>query len=819
MRVVRSFISFLLLGLFGFDASSQTVVGGRASEQWTATGSPYLLAGFVVVQDGSLLEIEPGTEIQLMGKGLYVGFETAGELQANGVRIVGPGEIRFYSQENNMGLGLGWIKNSEFVDNATVSFHTGGSPTFEGNSGVSSISITDASSTLSHTWTLPSIGLPFLIDDSLTVSPTGQLILEGVTLVGNGQIIFQSAVEAPDESNGPSRIVNSDFSNGPEIIVFPGANLQIQGNIGIDHLTLPGQTIGGPGQFKLEDYGVPYFIRGEMSIAPDVSFRAEGISFARGRIIFRGPDENVSAPDVQTSYLTGCNFNAAFTLSIELGSQLRLEDSSGLSSIRLVAGRLSSPYDWTLPDYDLPYRALGQLSVSPHIGLYVDDLNFSQQVTITFRGPDRNTAFDSVRTSSIVNSALSDYVKIAIHPGAQLHLAGNSGIDEIMLSTGSPSEPFDWTLPDYGVPYRVTERVDIAPTQGVTISGVEFIGLGRIVFQGPNAGVPVDSVRMSSISNTIVGPQVDIGIEIGSRLTIENNQGIDQLYLSNGSADAFFNWTLTDYGVPYVIAEDIGISNGSYLLIPEGMILRFKFGGRSFGTFGVGKTKTATLEIRGALLSGPGNIAFGSNAHGSIEGSVFDQTSLLFFTQDVIVTKNRFENQEIAITNWSSGAPVIRENDFINTVVALQHFNIVEIDARDNYWGHASGPKHPNNPGGQGGEIEGPVLFSPWATTPFTTSTTVESIELPDLPFALESGYPNPFTSTTHLPFSISESGHVRIAVYDLLGRRIADIIDGILPVGRHEAMLSARGLAPGTYLVVLSLEGDNRSQFVSVVR
>ncbi len=254
-------------------------------------------------------------------------------------------------------------------------------------------------------------------------------------------------------------------------------------------------------------------------------------------------------------------------------------------------------------------------------------------------------------------------------------------------------------------------------------------------------------------------------------------------------------------------------------LVSEGTILRFEWGGRSYGTIGVGKTKTATLEIRGSSLSGPGNIAYGSNAHGSIDGSVFDQTNLLFFTQDVIVTKNRFENQTTAITNWSDGAPVIRENDFINTVVALQHFNSVEINARDNYWGHASGPKHPDNPDGQGGEIEGHVLFSPWATTPFTTTTPVEATELPQFSFALENGYPNPFTSTARLPFSISESGHVRIAVYDLLGRRIADIVDRVLPVGRHEATLSARNLAPGTYLVILSFEGDKQSRFVSVVR
>ena len=55
------------------SVSAQTVVGGRASGVWTLEGSPYLFAGFVVVQDESVLQIEPGVELQLLGKGLYVG--------------------------------------------------------------------------------------------------------------------------------------------------------------------------------------------------------------------------------------------------------------------------------------------------------------------------------------------------------------------------------------------------------------------------------------------------------------------------------------------------------------------------------------------------------------------------------------------------------------------------------------------------------------------------------------------------------------------------------------------------------------------------
>jgi hypothetical protein len=64
--------------------------------------------------------------------------------------------------------------------------------------------------------------------------------------------------------------------------------------------------------------------------------------------------------------------------------------------------------------------------------------------------------------------------------------------------------------------------------------------------------------------------------------------------------------------------------------------------------------------------------------------------------------------------------------------------------------------------------------------------------------------YPNPVTTTAVVPFVLTEPGHVTITVHDLLGREVARIIDGHREAGRQQAMLDARTIRPGAWLLRL---------------
>lgn len=71
-----------------------------------------------------------------------------------------------------------------------------------------------------------------------------------------------------------------------------------------------------------------------------------------------------------------------------------------------------------------------------------------------------------------------------------------------------------------------------------------------------------------------------------------------------------------------------------------------------------------------------------------------------------------------------------------------------------------------------------------------------------DLPwrFELAQNYPNPFNPTTTIEYEIDGNVHVNLAIYNLLGQRVATLVDGQQVAGRYKAQFDARSLASGVY-------------------
>jgi len=67
--------------------------------------------------------------------------------------------------------------------------------------------------------------------------------------------------------------------------------------------------------------------------------------------------------------------------------------------------------------------------------------------------------------------------------------------------------------------------------------------------------------------------------------------------------------------------------------------------------------------------------------------------------------------------------------------------------------------------------------------------------------FSLSHNYPNPFNPSTRLTLSAPGREHVTVEVYDLLGRRVAQLVDGVLAPGMHIVEWNASGFASGVYL------------------
>ena len=79
--------------------------------------------------------------------------------------------------------------------------------------------------------------------------------------------------------------------------------------------------------------------------------------------------------------------------------------------------------------------------------------------------------------------------------------------------------------------------------------------------------------------------------------------------------------------------------------------------------------------------------------------------------------------------------------------------------------------------------------------------------------------FPNPFAREASIRFTTPSAGPVRLAVYDLLGRRVAVLADGVLPAGTHPVAWRTDGLASGVYVLRLEAEGGVRTRRVTLVR
>lgn len=59
----------------------------------------------------------------------------------------------------------------------------------------------------------------------------------------------------------------------------------------------------------------------------------------------------------------------------------------------------------------------------------------------------------------------------------------------------------------------------------------------------------------------------------------------------------------------------------------------------------------------------------------------------------------------------------------------------------------------------------------------------------PTLRYALSPGFPNPFRSVTVVRFELPEPAHVRVQIFDVMGRLVREILRDVeLPAGRHTA-------------------------------
>jgi hypothetical protein len=86
-------------------------------------------------------------------------------------------------------------------------------------------------------------------------------------------------------------------------------------------------------------------------------------------------------------------------------------------------------------------------------------------------------------------------------------------------------------------------------------------------------------------------------------------------------------------------------------------------------------------------------------------------------------------------------------------------------------------------------------------------TTVLEPGTLPG-EFSLHQNYPNPFNPSTTIRYALPDASVVRLVVYDLLGRAVAVLAEGMKEAGLHETLFDAAGLPSGVYFYRLQAGG-----------
>ena len=112
-------------------------------------------------------------------------------------------------------------------------------------------------------------------------------------------------------------------------------------------------------------------------------------------------------------------------------------------------------------------------------------------------------------------------------------------------------------------------------------------------------------------------------------------------------------------------------------------------------------------------------------------------------------------------------------------------------------------------------EATGSTLLTGSVIMPLITAAEAVA-ELPTK-IALHQNYPNPFNPTTTITYSLAQPEVARLTVFDVMGRTVAELVNGYQQAGEHRVPFDASTLSSGVYFYRLDVAAysETRSMFL----
>lgn len=273
------------------------------------------------------------------------------------------------------------------------------------------------------------------------------------------------------------------------------------------------------------------------------------------------------------------------------------------------------------------------------------------------------------------------------------------------------------------------------------------------------------------------------GLNIDSDYALLSINGLSRLDSVAGDLTIIGNTKITNvYGLNNLISVngDLIIQNNTSLTDFCGLFNLFNGNGLSgsFSTSG----NSVNPSVSDIIHDGPctvedliEDLISSINNSGIQYGTMNNLTSLL-------------ENSKKSFENGNSGAAIYLLEAFINELKAQSRKNIESATAND--WMITAQRII--------------TLISSGLPKNNSQGSVISSRIVPQK-YSLDQNYPNPFNPSTIIKYALPRNEKVTIDIYDLLGRKVAELVNGEVEAGYHEVKFNAGNLASGIYFYRLS--------------
>ncbi|RMF56083.1 T9SS C-terminal target domain-containing protein [Candidatus Woesearchaeota archaeon] len=321
----------------------------------------------------------------------------------------------------------------------------------------------------------------------------------------------------------------------------------------------------------------------------------------------------------------------------------------------------------------------------------------------------------------------------------------------------------------------------------VTITNFFSVGID---VTGGGSGFAFPTIRGTTISDfqgdpTYIGG--GWGVHMMNAIAV-----IDSCHFSNIISDAF----------DFESCIDIDISSGSAAqMLAQQQIFQ--------DTLSISNSEIANSNIGVSIyVQGAPYLIQGNNFHDNNADIYF------FIPPGQPILKS---GQRASAAQTSSG--ILRNNEFVSPDSTFRNELPNNVDAQYNYWGPQATaemeacPQFPCNISTIIDSLDNPaygfVDYRNWLPNPTTGVPDITPIPL----FSVGQNYPNPFNPTTSINYTLQREGRVRIDVFDVAGRRIDTLVDGIMKAGQHIIEWDGkdkegRDVASGIYFYRVEFDG-----------